>query len=430
MPVLLLAGLLLAGKADPIDGWVQTRMTRDHIPGMAVAVYRNGKRIKAKAYGSIDLERNVKTRLDSPFEICSITKQFSAAAVLLLAEDGKLSLDDSLTKWFPTAPAAWKAITIGDVLHHLSGLSDPLLEALVVGEPLDHAIEGFAKEAPVSPPRTHWAYNNSAYTLVKPIVEKASGKPFWDFLKQRIFEPVGMHHTMPNDGGVLPGRVRGYSWEDGRYVNSDPLWEYVGTSAGGILSTVDDLALWSEALRTGRLLNPASRAAMLEPGRLATGEPAWNEMSDGYGFGVFLRTVDGKTIEKHSGGWNSASAQLTRIPEDGLTIVVLTNRGGLGERPWWGEELGEIVTHRKLLPSFEVAPDPDAARTARVRAMVEKQEWKIGKLKSFGFVRAVPQGETTALEFRAEFDVPVVVTVWQRGQVLEELGHFEVPKAL
>jgi D-alanyl-D-alanine carboxypeptidase len=428
MPAVLLAGLLLAGKTDPIDTWAQTRMTRDHIPGMAVAIYRNGKRIKAKAYGSIDLERNVKARLDSPFEICSITKQFTAAAVLFLAEDGKLSLDDPLAKWFPTAPAAWKDMTIADALHHLTGLSDPLLEGLIVGAPLDEAIAEYAKEAPLSPPRTRWAYNNSAYTLLKPIVEKASGQPFWTFLKQRIFDPIGMRHTMPNDGGVLPGRVRGYVWKESRYVNSNPLWESVGTSAGGLLSTVDDLALWSEALRTGKLLKPASRTAMLTPGRLASGEPAWNEISDGYGLGVFLRTVDGRTIEKHSGGWSSASAQLTRIPEDGLTIVVLTNRGGLGERPWWGEELGEIVTRRKLLPSFEIAPDPDAARTARVRAMVEKENWKLGKLKNFGFIRAIPQGETTALEFRAEFDVPVVVTVWQRGQVLEDLEHFEVPK--
>ncbi len=429
MQVPFLAFVLLSHRPDAIDRWVQTRMARDHIPGMAMGVYRNGKAVKVKAYGKIDLEHGVAATKDSPFEICSITKQFTSVALLLLAEDGKLSLNDPLTRWFPDADVSWKEVRIADVLHHTSGLADPLSEG-GFDRPWPEVLEEYEKRKPIAPPRTAWAYNNSAYSLMGDVILKASGEPIWTFVKRRILDPLDMTHTFPNSPAVQSGRVRGYTWNGKGYVNARPL--DTGLAAGALVSTPDDLNRWSEALRKGTILRSASRAAMLVPARLDSGEEASTMLEGGYGLGVFLNMSDGKTIEMHSGGWETASAQLTRLPDEGITVVLLTNSGGQEERPWWGLEIAGIVTRRNLLPSFEAATDPDPARTAKVRAQLEsdlaKADPTAPKLRGLAFVRAIAQGATTKLLYRGNLDVPMLFVIAEHGGKLELEDAFAVPK--
>ncbi|CAN5451138.1 hypothetical protein BH11ARM2_BH11ARM2_29480 [soil metagenome] len=427
MPLLSL-GLLMLGKTDRIDEWVKTRMERDHIAGMAVGVYRNGHPIKVKAYGKIDLEHDVPTRKDSPFEICSITKQFTAGAILLLAEEGKLSLDDPLSKFFPDADPSWKEVRLADVLHHTTGLASPLDEG-DFEKPWDEVLKAYLKQKPAAPPRTRWAYNNTAYSLLGDVVQKVSGEPIWTYMKRRIFDPLHMDHTFPNSPAMQKGRVRGYVWDGKAYINQEPLDK--GLATGDLVSTPDDLMRWSEALRKGTLLKPARRAAMLLPARLDSGEEAITELAGGYGFGVFLIQMDGRMVEAHSGGWASASAQLTRIPDAGLTIVVLTNAGGLDERPWWGEQIGEILTGHRYVPAFEVAPDPDLARTTNARTIFDKAQMeedpKGPKTRSFEFVRAVPQGKATVLLYRVGLEKPYLVTFTEQEGKLTLSSAFPVP---
>lgn len=420
--------MIALGKTDRIDEWVKARMAHDHIPAMAVGIYRDGKPIKVKAYGTIDLEHNAPARLDSPYEIGSITKQFVAVAVLMLVDEGKLSLDDPLTKYFPNADPSWKEVKVVDALQHISGLPDPFTSIDVFAQPWESILKDYVKQKAVAPPRTAWIYNNGGYAIMENIVEQVSGEPMWSYVKRRVFDPLGMKHTFPNSPVEQKGRVRGYVWDGKEYVNQPPLDG--GSAAGGLVSTTDDLMRWSQALLKGTLLKPESRAAMLRPARLVSGEAAYTEIGGGYGLGVFLDERDGRAIEFHSGGWAGASAQLTRIPGEKLTIVVLSNAGSLDERPWWGEEIAEIVTGQPYLPTYDIAPDPDPARTAKARAIIEKDQAadpKAPKMTSFGFVRAVPQGEQTFLLYRAEVDKPLLAVFSQCGEALELVRVTEIP---
>jgi hypothetical protein len=442
LPLLLVAGMV---RADSIDDWAQHQMAWRHIPGMSIGVYRDGKPIKVATYGYADLEQSIRVRPDTRFEICSIAKQFAATSILLLAQDGKLTLEDPLTKFFPEAPATWGKVSLHQVLTHTSGLADPVFDLDPARKPWAEILTAFEKTPIADPPGTRWAYNNSAYSLLKPIIEKVSGKPVWTFMAEQIWTPLGMTKTCANDRTLIPNRTRGYTWNGKTYVNQDALYEPLSATAGAILSTPDDLNRWSEALINGKLLNAKSRKDMLTMATLQSGEIAWPEgMSDGYGLGVFLRTVDGKRIEKHSGGWADASAQLTRMLDDHLTVVVLTNAGGLADRPWFGEEIAELVLNRPLLPSAVVPVDPDPARTAKLRTLItgvatdklitdlitapltkqlgpELTEYvkSLGPLRGLRFLQSIPQGNRTIVRYRAEFTdlSELVVTYSGDGRV-------------
>jgi CubicO group peptidase (beta-lactamase class C family) len=437
------ASVKMASVDSDIDLWAHERMARDHIPGMVIGIYQYGKVIKRKAYGRINLEKDLPTKIDSRFEICSITKQFAVVGLLLLAEDGKLSLDEPITKYFPGAPAAyppgsgvgkspktsWGTITIRDLLYHLSGLGDGMGDLRDLGKSYSDALTVFLQTVPKRRSHTRWEYNNSAYEILQQIAEMASGEPFWLMMQRRVFARLGMSHTYPGHRGATG--VQGYLWQGGAFKMQPALVTAYGNTDGILVSTVDDLNLYSEALFQGTLINDKSRREMLTPGRLRSGEIACTSMSDGYGLGVFLSTVEGSRIEKHSGSYLDSSSQLTRLLDDHLTIVVLTNRGKLSERPWWGEQLGELVTKRRLLPRFNPIEDPDPSRLARVRKLAQAAGYRpgeeLGNLRSLRLIRAVKQGSETYLEYRAEFDRPQIVSLFQSGDQLSEPTIAELP---
>lgn len=416
-------------------------MVKNHIPGMVVAVYRGGKAQKVGTYGFAELENRVPVRRESVFEICSITKQFTCAAILLLAEDGKVALDDTLGKFFPDCPATWSAITLRQMMQHTSGVNDDLFSF----DSLSLAWPAFFKkvaDTKLLPPGEAWEYSNMCYWLLGKVIEKASGKPYYAFLKARIFTPLGMKHTGPNTkAAVVPNRVRGYTWnEKGKAnVNADMITDVMGLGAGGLISTVDDLNTWSEALKHGRLLKPASRALMLEPGRLKSGQVAWNSIGEGgYGLGVFLSGTPGHRIEKHSGGWMDASAQLTRFLDDNVTVVVLTNFGGWQERPWAGEMVARHVIKGFRLVKWPVAADPEPERLkmlGEILASVAKktvpmdrvsdrlgkaieadiepyqEAFKVIRPEKMRFVRRIKQGDRRVFLYRLDGKQPQIVAV-------------------
>ena len=441
---LLGASLLLAPSlvfGDQIDDWARAQMHTHHIPGMIVGVYRKGRAIKIGTYGEADVEQHVKIRRNTLFEICSITKQFTAAAVLLLAEEKKISLGDSVARYLPEVPRSWDGITINDLLQHVSDIPQDSFGP-ITKLPFSKAMAEMSK-LPAPKPREAWEYNNGAYCLLGKLIEKVSGQPYFEFLQKRIFDPLQMRDTHPNvPSAVIEHRTRGYSWDAQRnmLVNAPNLTETEGYAAGGLISTIDDLNRWSEALKHGKVLRPESRNLMLTPAKLDGGETAWAEgmSTRGYGLGVFLSGTPEHVIEKHSGGWINASAQLTRFLNDNLTVVVLTNFGNWEIRPWVGEMVGKFYIKDLPVQQWNPTADPQpniinsvkqilkdlASKQSTDVAITEKLAADIKSapddyvalakplvLLDFAFVERVPQGRRTIWVYRFKSDIPKFLSV-------------------
>jgi D-alanyl-D-alanine carboxypeptidase len=454
-----LAAIFLAVtvRADAIDDWIRNFMQTEHVPGVSLGIYRGGRPVKVAVYGMADLEQSVPVKRDSRFEIASITKQFTAVLTLLLVQDGKLSLDDRLTRFYPSAPGGWANVRIRELLTHTSGLSDRIFDLNPTTSKWPDLLLDLQKSGSQEAPSTCWRYNNSAYYLLGKILEKVARQSLWDQMAARIWTPLGMTQTSANTESVMPNRVRGYRWDGQGYANAQALYEPIGGGAGGIVSTPDDLNRWSEALKQNKLLSAKSRAEMLTMARLKSGEIAWPDCSDGYGLGVFLRTVDGKRIEKHSGGWDDCSAQLTRFLDDDLTVVLLTNRGLVDQRPWLGEAIGELVLKRSLLPDNGGRMDPNSARTARLLVAIPSlptppptsvafapeffdakhaehlsRVTALGPLTQLSFLEEIGQGERTVVRYIGHFatDVNLSVEFARDGKVTDIVVRMVSPTSL
>ncbi|MHB8637743.1 MAG: serine hydrolase domain-containing protein [Fimbriimonadaceae bacterium] len=421
--------------SDQLDAWVRAQMATWRIPGLVVGVYRNGEPEHVAAYGLADLEHGVPMKRESLLEICSITKQFTAACLLLLQEDGKLRLSDGIGRYVSHMPAVWRDATLMELLNHTSGISDDKFD---FGEPVltEELLARFATAA-FRRRGEAWEYSNLAYRLLGDVVANVSDQPFFDFLFTRILAPCGLEHTRPNSSEVIPNRVHGYGLSGEALVNAPMLTDKAGAAAGGLISTVDDLNRWSSALMNGEILSPDSRVAMLKPGALASGDvarPPW--CPGGYGLGVNVYSIGGHRVEKHAGGWDDASAQLTRLPDGGLTVAILTNFGGWGLRAWAGEMVASMFVPEFRVPEFRPQADPKPARLATLAAALKEvltnaltnahvsprlhahlnldlKAWREELTGIVGtavlFVQRVPQGARDVMIYRHEGDKPRLV---------------------
>ena len=307
---------------DSVDRYVAAEMLRAHIPGVAIAVLRGGKPVKVGAYGFADLEHRVPVTTSTVFKIGSVSKQFLATGIVLLAQDGRLSFDDPIGKHFAGTPASWSGVTLRHLLTHTSGIlrEGPAFDPMRV-QP-DSVVIRSAFAAPLEfPTASKYQYCNVCYFTLADVIARVSGKPWDEFLAERVFGPTRMTATRTTTTTALvPGRARGYVWRDSGYVNAA---EFVALRpSGAFLSTIEDLARWDAALYGDRVLSRASRDVMVQPMRLASG--AWS----GYGFGWVLDTVDGRWRVRHGGSLPGFRAQMTRFPNDSLTVIVLTNADG------------------------------------------------------------------------------------------------------
>jgi CubicO group peptidase (beta-lactamase class C family) len=316
-------------NADAVDGYIQRRMAREHIPGLSLVVIRNGRIIKARGYGRASIELNIPARPDTVYELASTTKPFVAAAVLLLVQDGKLSLDDRISPFIEHAPESWRNITLRQLLSHTSGIPDYLSD-LRHDFPNDTPPEAIVKAAMEAPlqfaPGTKWAYSNTGYVLLGMVVQKVSGKSYDAFLKERVFGPLGMVDTRRDTpDGVVPRRATGYLWYGGAFHNGDFL-KFMMTNHGdrGLLSTALDLAKWDAALSSNGILTAASREAMWTPVIQFDGGYTY---PFSYGLGWFIKTIQGHRQLSHPGGAPGSGAILSRYPDDGLTVILLANGG-------------------------------------------------------------------------------------------------------
>ena len=293
------------------------------VPGASVLVLRDGEPLLQRSYGLADLEAHVAATPRTNYRLASVTKQFTAAAILLLAEDGKLSLDDPLRKWLPSLPAATDPITLRQVLSHTSGLVDyedvmaPDATEQVHDIDVLHLLE--TQDRLYFAPGTDYRYSNSGYALLALVVRKASGKDFATFLRERIFQPLGMAHTVAYEEGIstVADRAYGYSLVDGRWTRTDQSSTSAVLGDGGIYSSIDDLAKWDAALYDDRLLGTASRKLAFTA-HTKTGEPD----VDGYGYGW---RIHGEVLW-HSGETMGFRNVIVRWPQRHFTVVVLSNR--------------------------------------------------------------------------------------------------------
>ena len=318
-----------------IDRYVAREMVRQHIPGVAVGIYKNGKIALVKGYGLSNVELSVPVKPATIFQSGSVGKQFTSAAIMMLVEEGKIGLDDSLPKYFPDAPSTWRGITIRELLSHTSGLAEYASDSLTKpGGPLDIRLDfteaqfvKFIETLPIEfAPGEGWEYRNTNYLLLGAVIRKVTGKFYGDVLQERIFKPLGMTSTrISNEADIIPNRAAGYQLVDGKLKNQDWVSPSFNTTADGALYfNVLDLAKWDAALYGTRLLKKSSLDTIWTVAKLKNGQPN----SHHYGFAWDVDSINGHRVMEHSGSWQGFESYIARYVDDRVTVVVLMNLGG------------------------------------------------------------------------------------------------------
>ena len=305
---------------DEVDALMK-RYTGE-VPGASLLVVRDGRPVVHRSYGQSNLEDRIAATPETNYRLASVTKQFTAAAILLLVEDEKLSLDDRLKKWLPSLPSAVDGVTIEHLLTHTSGIVDyeDVIPAGTTAQLHDADVLRLlqSQDSTYFNAGTAYRYSNSGYALLALIVERASGKRYATFLRERIFIPLGMLHSVAYEEGIstIPNRAYGYSMRDGKWTRKDQSVTSAVLGDGGIYSSIDDLIRWDAAWYDSRLLRDKSRALAVQA-HTDTDRPEVK-----YGFGW---RITGESLW-HSGETSGFRNVIVRYPSRRLTVVILTNR--------------------------------------------------------------------------------------------------------
>jgi D-alanyl-D-alanine carboxypeptidase len=295
-------------------------------PGAVILIAKNGKPLLRKAYGMADVEKGISLKAEDVFRIGSVTKSFTAMAILLLEEEGKLSVKDEIKRFLPDYPMQGHKITIEHLLTHTSGVAiytdmPNVRNAVTLNTPRE-VIDLFKNAPMLNAPGEQFVYNNSGYYLLGAVIEKVSGMSYADFIAKRIFTPLGMHNTA-YEGRELGGsakRIAGYRAQDGRYTLAPDITTNLTFSAGGLVSTADDLNNWQNAMASEKLLKPATWKRSFTPATLNNGTPTE------YGYGWFLRKLRGQPMREHGGVIAGFQAMVVMLPQEQLSLVFLTNQ--------------------------------------------------------------------------------------------------------
>ncbi len=319
MRLLLLLCLAALAFADEVDRLVEEELQKQHIPGAAVAVLRDGRPVKVRGYGLANVEHQVPATAESVFKIGSISKQFIAAGILVLVGDGKLSLDHSIARYLEDAPAAWKPITLRQLLSHTSGIlrEGPAFEGLRAKPDIEVIRSAYSRPL-VFTPGEKYQYCNVCYFALAEVITRVGGSPWPAFLEERIFRPLSMSNTRTTSFfEIVPHRSGGYQWRDGAWRNADLL--VAVRPSGALLSTVLDLAKWDAALSTDRPLGAAIKEQMWTPIRLNSGQ------TYDYGFGWTIGRLQDHRYVGHGGSLTGFRSHYLRFAESKLSVVILTN---------------------------------------------------------------------------------------------------------
>jgi CubicO group peptidase (beta-lactamase class C family) len=319
--LLVAAGVPTAQSADTFDAVVRPFAADGRFMG-AVLVARGDAILFSKAYGSANLEWRIPNDTSTKFRIGSITKQFTAALILLLEQDGRLSTQDLLSRHVADIPASWKDITLFHLLTHTSGirnftaLPDYRVRQVQPGSPLDQ-LERLRNEPLDFAPGSEFRYSNSGYLMLGLVIERVTGRPYAEVLQERIFTPLGMIGSgYDSNSAIIPTRASGYAPTPNGPQNAGYVNMTVPHAAGALYSTTGDLHRWARALFGGRVVSAASLKKMTTPDR------------NNYALGLTVRDVDGRRMISHGGGINGFNAFLAYYPDAEITVAVLANING------------------------------------------------------------------------------------------------------
>ena len=307
------------GQSEKVDEYIKAEMLRQNIPGLSLAVVKEGKVIKAKGYGLANVETNVPVTTETVFKIGSVSKPIIAEGIMLLVEEGKISLDDKISKYLEDAPESWKDNTVRHFLTHSSGIirEAPGFNPAKIQPDAD--VIKSAYDAPLRfAPGEKYEYCNVCYFSLAEIIRRVSGKSWSDFLTERIFKPSGMSATRTTTiSDIVPNRANAYSLQSGKLQNADVFLAL--RPSGAFLSTVSDLAKWEATLYSSNSLKPATRALMWTPFKFNDGT------NSVYGLGWQTDEVKGRRRIHHGGTLNGFKSEFARFVDDKITVIVLTN---------------------------------------------------------------------------------------------------------
>lgn len=436
----------LASLADAVDDYVNATLSNDHTPGLALAVVKNGTLLRAQGYGYANLEHRVPVHPDTIFQSASLGKMFTAVAVMLLVEDGKLQLDTAIRSYLPEAPSSWQGITLRQVLNHTSGLgrspgldlrkdySDEELLRMVYGVKLDFS------------PGQRMSYSNAGYMLLGLLVKQVGGQSYSDLLKARVFGPLGMHTAgLIDDRGIVANRAASYEVSnDGTLRNAEWISPTGNSTADGALYlTVLDWAKWDAAVRAGKILKAQSWAEIFRPARLSSGK------TYPYGFGWYLSSFAGKQVHYHSGGWQGFMTFYVSYEDQGLSVIVLTN-GSNGKAEMVARQVAQMINPQLTPPAGAPIDDRDPKVTQRLSKILRETDLPAGEQSAFAssdtFTRAAAaykrnrgslgklrelrlfafeeQGDDGIYSYRARFDKELAEVTFgvSPGGVIQRLG--------
>ena len=388
-----------ASQAAAVDAVVEKAMQTRHFPAASIAVVKDGTVVLAKGYGLSDVEKSIKATEQTVYQLASVTKPFTATAILMLVEDGKLSLDGKITEILPGLPAAWAPVTVRHLLTHTSGIksyTDVFGEKKVAESQVftPDQILALVKDAPLTfTPGEKFAYCNTGYYLLGMIVEKASGKPYGTFVADRIFKPLGMTSTSLDDyADARPVRAKGYSFNNGQTTPAEHTHPSQPVAAGALVSTVVDLAKWDAALTSRKLLKPASYDLLWAPMRFNSGTASH------YALGWEVQPYRARSRQSHGGGITGFSTFVARFPDDKVTVIALVNQSGGA-----GQALANSVAEIYVPALKDNAPkpiaDPDPTVTAFLKQALTSAaggtidpEWLTPEFRSFLLPDRIKQG--------------------------------------
>jgi CubicO group peptidase (beta-lactamase class C family) len=381
----LLATTAPADTLSRVEEFVRAEMAREKVPGVAVAVVDHGKVVMAEGYGRANVEHNVPVRPETVFQSGSLGKQFTAATVMTLVEEGKLALDDPIAKYFPEAPPAFRAITVRHLLTHTSGIPDYTEGTIDLRRDYTEdelARMAFGLELEFAP-GSRWNYSNTGYLMLGVLVRRVSGRFYGDILRERVFAPLGMKTArIISEEDIVPNRAAGYRLVGGELKNQEWVAPKLNTTADGSLYfTVLDLIAWEKGLRVRAVLKPESWAAIFQPVRLNSGR------TYPYGFGWVVDQAAGQSVVGHGGSWQGFRTQITRYLGNDLTIVVLANLAE-ADPDRFVSGIAAIFDPKLAPPAPGPIADRDPEVTARLRGLLASAGE--GRLSpgEFAYVRA------------------------------------------
>jgi D-alanyl-D-alanine carboxypeptidase len=345
-------------------------------PGAAVAVRQGGEVVHSAGYGLANVEWGIPIDTETVFRIGSITKQFTAAAILRLAADGKLAIDDPIERHLPDYPIRERRITLRHLLNHTSGVKSytampVFMEIMARDLPLVELIARFREAPPDFAPGERYLYNNSGYVLLGAVIEAASGKSYEAFLMEIFFEPLGLARTSYlHNHTIVPKRASGYALAR-TLLNAAPISMTLPHAAGALGSTAEDLLAWELALRSGRAVAPADYGAMIAPGALSDGAPI------SYGFGLLNQTYRGRRMIGHGGGINGFASHLAYWPQNDVAIAVVSNSGS------FPVQQAAFALARRAIGEADLVREPVALDAAALASCAGEYRFELDYTLSF-----------------------------------------------